>query len=165
MRLRERLGRYRERAREELTAAFREERTPHQIAASFATGVFVTALPTGGFGVGLFFVFCSLWSWVSKPAIFASVAVLNPFVKPAVYVASFQLGGLVLGTGPVPSSEVSVDQAGTAARQLLVGNVVVALALAAIGYVLLLRVTQLYRRRDGQLDLHRASALPNYFRR
>lgn len=163
MRLRERLARYRDRARDELTAAFHEERTPHQIAASFATGVFMTALPTGGVGIGLFFVVCSLWSWVSKPAIFASVAVLNPFVKPAVYVASFQLGGVMLdsGSAPVPSSGVSLADAGAAARQLLVGNAVIAVALAAIGYVLVLQLTRAYRHRDGWL--HRAALVSSRF--
>lgn len=144
---RDRLQMYRDRARRKLTQAFRTEHTPRQIAASFSIGVFVTTLPTGGIGVGLFFVFVALWSWISKPAIFASVAVLNPFVKPVVYVASYQVGGTVLGTAPLISSDISSETARVAARQLIVGNLIVAVALSAIAYTLLLRLTRAHRRR------------------
>ncbi|APW99786.1 hypothetical protein CHINAEXTREME_19310 [Halobiforma lacisalsi AJ5] len=147
--LRDRLGTYRDRARRMLTQAFRTDHTPRQVAASFSIGVFVTTLPTGGIGVGLFFVFVSLWPWISKPAIFASVAVLNPFVKPVVYVASYQVGGTVLGTVPLLSSDISSETARTAVRQLIVGNLLVAVALAGIGYLLLLRLTLAHRRRRG----------------
>ena len=145
--VRERLARYRDRVRRELTAAFREEHTPHQVAISFAIGIFVTSLPTGGVGIGLFFVFASLWSWISKPAIFASVAVLNPFVKPVVYVSSFQLGGLVLGTSPFHSATVSTEAAREAVQQLLVGNVIIGVALSGLGYLLMFHLTRAHRRR------------------
>ena len=145
--VRERLARYRDRVRRELTAAFREEHTPHQIAVSFAIGIFVTSLPTGGVGIGLFFVFAALWSWISKPAIFASVAVLNPFVKPVVYVSSFQLGGLVLDTSPLHSNTVSTEVAREAVQQLIVGNVIVAVALSGLAYVLMLHLARAHRRR------------------
>ncbi|EMA40045.1 DUF2062 domain-containing protein [Halobiforma nitratireducens] len=163
--LRERLVTYRDRARRKLTDAFRREHTPHQIAASFSIGVFVTALPTGGLGVGLLFAFVSVWSWISKPAIFASVAVLNPFVKPGVYVASFQVGGTVLGTNPLPSTALSSETARTAVQQLLVGNVIVAAVLSAIGYVLLLHLTRTYRRRKGSFPGVPPSRLRRLFRR
>lgn len=145
--LRERVARYRDRIRRELTAAFREEHTPRQIAASFAIGIFVTAMPTGGAGISLFFVFASLWSWVSKPAIFASVAVLNPFVKPAVYVSSFQLGGWILGTSPLHTGALSTEAAREAIQQLLVGNLLIAALLSGLSYVLMLHLTRAHRRR------------------
>lgn len=150
--VRDRIARYRRRIRRELVAAFRAKHTPHQIAASFAIGIFVTTLPTGGLGVGLFFVFAALWSWVSKPAIFAAVAVLNPVVKPAVYVASFRLGGLVLGPWSIHSSEAGgvTSSARDAAQQLLVGNVLVAVSLSLASYVFLLYVTRKRRRHPQQ---------------
>ncbi|AFZ71828.1 DUF2062 domain-containing protein [Natronobacterium gregoryi] len=150
--LRDRLEVYRDRVRRKLLAAFREERTPHQVAASFALGIFLTALPTGGLGVGLFFVFTSLWSWISTPAIFASVAVLNPFVKPVVYVASFQLGGVVLGTPPLYASDFSAETAQTAIHQLIVGNILVAVVLSGAAYLLLLYLARNYRWRTCQLS-------------
>lgn len=143
--IRERVGRYRERARRDLTAAFREEHTEHEVATSFAIGVFLTALPTGGLGIGLFFVLISVWPWISKPAIFASVAVLNPLVKPAVYVASFQVGGLFVSTPSITNAAPSPDMAAAAATQLLVGNVVLAVALAIVGYGVVLHLTRVHR--------------------
>ncbi|OVE86446.1 DUF2062 domain-containing protein [Natronolimnobius baerhuensis] len=146
--VREQLALYRDRTRQRLEAAFREEHTPHQVGASFSIGIFVTALPTGGLGIGLFFVFTSLWSWISKPALFASIAVLNPFIKPAVYVSSFQLGGWVLGTSPLHSPSVSPDVARDAIRQLLVGNLIIALILSALSYVVVRHLTRIHRRRS-----------------
>ena len=147
----ERLARYRDRIRRKLLAAFREERTPRQIAASFAIGIFVTALPTGGVGIGLFFVFISLWSWISKPAIFASVVVLNPFVKPAVYLASFQVGAFLLGSNSVRSRDATTTEfAWVGVQQLLLGNVVIAIVLGAVGYVTVLHLTRVHRRRTDR---------------
>lgn len=146
--VRERLADYRDRVRGQLLAAFREEHTPHQVAASFAIGVFITAMPTGGLGIGLFFVLVSIWSWISKPAIFASVAVLNPFVKPGVYLASFQIGAFVLRSDSVGSRDgTTTESAWTVVKQLLVGNLLVATAFAVLGYILVLYLTRSHRRR------------------
>ena len=163
--VRERLAGYRDRVRRQLVAAFQEEHTPHQVAASFAIGIFVTAMPTGGLGIGLFFVFISLWSWICKPAIFASVAVLNPFVKPAVYIASFQVGAFALGTESVRSREATTtESAWVAIQQLLIGNVLIALVLSALGYVVVLHLTRVHRRRADSESVLVASLI-NPFRR
>ncbi|ELY95365.1 hypothetical protein C482_17028, partial [Natrialba chahannaoensis JCM 10990] len=154
MSLRVRLGRYRATARTKLRQAFEEEHTPHQVAASFALGIFVTALPTGGLGLGLFVVFGRLWLWVSTPALFASAAVLNPFVKPAVYVSSITLGGILLGTDPVVSYETAAESASVAIRQLLVGNLLIAVALAAVSYVVVRRLTLARRARQALSLIH-----------
>lgn len=144
----ERFERYRDRVRREFTAAFREEHTPHEVAASFTIGVFVTSMPTGGLGIGLFFVFAYWLSWISKPAIFASVAVLNPFVKPIVYLGSLQLGAFVLGTGGLLPDESTATESSIAfVQQLVVGNLLIALTLAAIGYVVVLQLMYAHRRR------------------
>ncbi|WP_255169900.1 DUF2062 domain-containing protein [Natrononativus amylolyticus] len=144
---RDRLSLYRARVRRELTAAFEERHTPHEVAASFAIGIFVTAMPTGGLGIGLFFLLAYWWSWVSKTAMFASVVVLNPIVKPAVYVVSYQLGAALVGSEPLfLVGRPLVDSALTVVQLLLVGNLLVALALAAIGYVTVLQLTRSYRR-------------------
>lgn len=165
--VRGRLARYRDRVRRKLLAAFREDRTPRQVATSFAIGIFITALPTGGVGVGLFFVFISLWSWISKPAIFAAVVVLNPAVKPAVYLASFQVGALLLGTNPVRSHDVTMtESARIGIQQLLLGNAVLAVGLSAVGYVTVLRLTQLYRQRsDRHHEFSLGSDIRGLFRR
>lgn len=162
----DRLARYRDRFRRELIVAFRKEHTPHQIGVSFGIGIFITALPTGGLGIGLFFVFASLWSWISKPAIFASVAVLNPFVKPAVYVASLQIGGLLLGVQSIRSHETTIESAGVAVQQLVLGNVVLAVCLSVVSYLIVVHLTRTHRRRRRrQSGTSVTSALRGPFRR
>lgn len=146
--VRDRLSVYRDRIRRELTAALEEEHTDRQIAASFALGTFVTAMPTGGLGLGLFVVLVYYFEWVSKTAIFASALVLNPFVKPVIYLGSYQVGAVVFRTEPIavfdqPLAEATVE----AVRLLLVGNLLIALALAAAGYAVVLQVAREHRRR------------------
>ncbi|WP_306057196.1 DUF2062 domain-containing protein [Natronococcus wangiae] len=167
--IRERLARYRGRIRRELTTAFREEHTPHEVGLSFSIGIFVTALPTGGLGIGLLAGLAAWWSWVSKPAIIASIAVLNPLIKPAVYVASYQAGGVLLGDRPLRSGTTPTsitEMAGIAVRQLLIGNLVIAVLLSILSYasvVSLMRIhRQRKRRRSGQSFV---SAILEPFRR
>ncbi len=144
----ERLSVHRDRVRRAFTAALEEEHTDHEIAASFALGTFITAMPTGGLGLGLFVALAYYLEWVSKTAIFASALVLNPLVKPVVYVASYQLGAFVFGTEPVAVFDRPlVDAVVTAVQLLVLGNLVIALVLAAAGYALSLRIAREHRRR------------------
>ncbi|MFP9191884.1 DUF2062 domain-containing protein [Natronosalvus vescus] len=149
--VRERLARYRDRVRRELLAAFREEHTPHEIAASFAIGIFITAMPSGGLGIGLFFLFVYWWSWVSKTAIFASVLVLNPLIKPAVYLASYHVGAFIFGTEPVLTvNNVHLDTVLTIVQLILVGNLIIAIVLALASYVTVYHLTQAHRKRKEE---------------
>ncbi len=148
--VRDRLDRYQDRIRRALLAAFREQHTPHEVAISFAIGIFVTAMPTGGLGIGLFFLLAYWFSWVSKPAMFASIAVMNPLIKPAVYVASYQLGAVIFGTQPlVEPSAISLATLVTVGHLLLVGNLVIATGLAILGYVIVYYLTVAHRRRGN----------------
>ncbi len=147
------MARYRDRVRQKLTSALQEEHTPHEVGLSFSVGIFVTAMPTGGLGIGLLAGLAAWWSWISKPAIIASVAVLNPFVKPAVYVASYQTGGVLLGNRSLYSSTTSTsltETAGVAVRQLLVGNLVIAVLLSILSYALVVSLTRIHRQRKRQ---------------
>lgn len=147
--IRERVTRYGRRVRGALKAAIETEHTPHEIALSFAIGIFITTLPTGGLGIGLFFVFVHLWSWVSKAAIFSSVVVLNPFVKPIVYLASYELGTFLVGTEPIAVFETSaLNSLLTIVQRILLGNVLIALLLAALGYVVVYELARTYRRQN-----------------
>lgn len=115
---------------------------------SFAIGIFVTAMPTGGLGIGLFFLLAHWFSWVCKPSMFASIVVLNPLVKPFVYAASAKLGIVLLGTDPVVLFDVAaLDYAVTAIQLVLLGNVLIALALSGLGYVIVLELARSHRRR------------------
>ncbi len=134
---------YYERVLEELRKAFHEERTEREIAGSFAVGIFITALPTLGTG---FLVFAALIRYVesvSRLALLSSVAVMNPIVKPLVYIASINLGSIV-----VTRDIALVTDPETILLFLLVGNLIIAVAAAVVGYVLALAAVRRYRAAD-----------------
>lgn len=143
----QRLGAYRRRLREGLRAAFSEERSPRAIASSFSFGVFVSALPNLGVALVLFAVLARFVDSVSKLALVAAVLVMNPPAKWAVYAASYWLGARILGPLPDASvSELSVDVGPQVLVRLLLGNLLIAAIVAAVGYVLALRVVRRLQR-------------------
>lgn len=130
-------------------AALVEEHTPRQVAISFSLGVFLTALPTLGTGFLAFLALAYLFKQLSKVALFASVLILNPPVKWGVYASSFWLGNRILG--PVPGMTfdgVSASMGTGLLVRLWVGNIILAVVFAAIGYVLAFRLINEYRRRQ-----------------
>lgn len=130
----------RDRLKRDLSDALGEEHTPQEVAVSFSIGIFVTALPTGGLGLGLFVIMAYLWEWVSKTALLTAVVVLNPLVKPVVYLASFQVGSLLIGSEPVVTAEhSSVNSVLLIVQQILIGNLIIAAVLAGVSYVVVLR--------------------------
>lgn len=147
--IRDSVGSYRVRVRKEFEAALAEEHTPHEVSTSFAIGVFITALPTLGLGLGLFVVLLYFVRWLSKIALFGSVLVLNPAVKPVVYALSYWVGDLLVDPEPVVFFDVVIlDYAFNVTRRLLLGNVLVAIGLSAVSYVVARAVIREYRRRD-----------------
>lgn len=147
--LREKLSSYRAGVVAEFEAISAEGHPPHDIAASFAVGVFITSLPTLGTGLLLFLVIAAVFERVSKLALFASLLVLNPVAKWGVYAASFWLGTLLLG--PVPGvrlSDVSFSAGPEIVTRLLIGNAILAVVFTVVGYVLALRFVRACRRRD-----------------
>lgn len=146
------------RLRAEIESALDENHTPKQVAASFALGIFITALPTLGVGVLVFFVIAYLFASVSKIALFASVLVLNPIVKWGVYAMSFWLGTFLLGPVPgISMADVSFAAAPDVVVRLLVGNLALAAAFTVVAYVVGYRLTLAYRRRNGDLSFVEAA--------
>lgn len=150
--LRRRARRILAKTRREIHDALQETHTPRQVAASFALGIFITALPTVGTGVLMFFVIAYLFDNVSRIALFASVIVLNPVVKWGVYGASFWLGAEILGpVSGVSVTEISLSAGPQIVRRLLVGNLLLAVVFTVIAYFLGYRLTVEYRRRAGEV--------------
>jgi hypothetical protein len=146
------------RASDGIERALAEDYTPHQVAASFAFGTLVVALPTAGTAIPLFVLIAYLVDRASKLALAATLVIFNPPVKWAVYGASYWVGTRLLG--PVPG--VSVESVSTAAlsfdagydvvlRQLL-GNAVLAVVFAAVGYAVVRVAVLEYRRRHGAVS-------------
>jgi uncharacterized protein (DUF2062 family) len=151
-------GRLTERTRDGLERAVVADHTPDQIAASFAFGAFVVALPTAGTALALFALAGYLVERVSKLALVATLVVFNPPVKWAVYGVSYWVGVQLLGPVPGVSASPAVVRnvslsAGSAvlARQLL-GNLLVATVLAVVGFALVRVAVVGYRRRHESVE-------------
>lgn len=152
--MRDQLRVYRKRVWNGIKRALAEDHTPHEIAASFALGTFVAVLPTGGTALVLFVIVAYFVERVSKLGLLASVIVFNPLVKWSIYGVSVGLGIWLLG--PVPGVALSKPTPGdlfTAAPDLLIrhllGNIIFAVSLAAVGYILTLYLIRAYVRREG----------------
>lgn len=150
--IRRRVAAYRDRIRGELDRAISEDHTPHEIAGSFAFGTFITMLPTLGSGLLVLAAAAAVVDRISRVALFASVLVFNPAMKWGVYGSSFWLGTVMLG--PVADdtlTEVSFAAGPDVIARLLLGNLILAVVAAMLGYVLMLRLVHQYRRRDVEI--------------
>ncbi|WP_436903101.1 DUF2062 domain-containing protein [Halovenus halobia] len=148
--------------KDRLITAFVEDHTSHEVAFSYSLGVFITALPSLGTGLLVFIALAFLFDRISKIALFASVVVLNPVVKWGVYGASYSLGRLILG--PVPGvtfsrADVSLSAGPDILVRLWLGNLILAIIFAVVGYFVALRVVNEFRRRVHSDD-HPDTAFP-----
>ena len=133
-----RLVDYRDRVQDTLRTAFGGEHPPRLTAASFSLGLFLVALPNLGVSVVLLAGIGYRYEWANPSALVAAVVILNPVVKGLVYVGSFTLGTTVLGPTDVAPENVSLSAGRDVVVRLLVGNLLVAAAAAAVGYVVAL---------------------------
>lgn len=118
-----------------LREAFRRDHPPEQTAASFAVGLFLTALPNLGASVVVLGVIGRRIERANSLALFGAVAVMNPLAKGTVYVLSFLLGAVILGPVPgVTTADIGLSAGRDVLVRLLLGNAVLAVAFAAIGY-------------------------------
>ena len=161
---RRRLSAYRSRLAERLAAAFREDRPPRDVAATFGFGVFVASLPNFGVALALF---AALGYWVERVsglALVAAVVVMNPPVKWAVYLVSLWVGNRLLGPTEATVSGLSVSTTASVGPSVLlrlfVGNLLVSALLGVAGYLLALRFVRELRRRDAELGDRLAESLP-----
>ena len=140
-----------QRVQRRLEAAFLEEHTNGEVALSFSIGLFITALPTLGTGFIAIAILVLVFERLSKIAMLAAVIVLNPVVKWGVYASSFWLGQRLLGPVTDVSFDMSLLEAGPDVLvRLWIGNVVLAVVLALIGYVVALwLVFDMRQRFDG----------------
>lgn len=140
------------RLKAEFEAAFGEPHTLREVAGSFAFGTFVTTLPTFGAGLLLFVWIAYRFERASKLALFAPVIILNPIAKWGVYVVSFWLGTMILGPlRGMTQSSISFAAGPEVAARLLLGNVILAVVFAVVGYVIVYRLVVEFRRREVDL--------------
>ncbi|MEF8812605.1 MAG: DUF2062 domain-containing protein [Halovenus sp.] len=131
-----RFTRYVERVRGVLRLAVSEDHPPHHIAVSFALGVFLTALPNVGGSILVLAWIGHRFRWANKFAFATAIGIMNPPVKVGVYLASFFIGVQLFGPLPgITSADVGIDAGGKVLVRLLVGNVILAIGFAVVGYV------------------------------
>ncbi len=141
--VRKRFKDYRRTVSDEIEKAFNEKHTPHQIALSFSIGIFIATLPTLGLGLLLFLVLIKLFDSISSLALMASVVVMNPFIKPVFYLASINVGSLI-----IEGSIVGTVDPLTVVTYLYLGSLVIASIVASISYVVMLKAVKRYRKTD-----------------
>lgn len=130
---------YGQRLQRRLREAFAQDYPPEQTAASFALGLFLTALPNLGASVVVLGVIGRRVDRANSLALLAAVAILNPLAKGTVYVASFLLGAAILGPVPaVARADIGLSAGREILIRLVVGNAVLAVVFAAVGYGLAL---------------------------
>lgn len=128
-------GEYSRRFQARLRRAFMQEHPPHQTALSLSLGLFLMALPNLGVSVLLLGAIGYRYERINRLALLAAVMVLNPLAKGTVYILSFGIGSAILGPIPgVSASDVSLSAGADVLTRLLVGNVLFAAGLAAVGY-------------------------------
>lgn len=149
----DRLAAVRTRVREGVRRALAQDNTPNEIAVSFALASLYAALPTAGTAIVLFLAVAALTDRVSRVALLAALVVYNPAVKWAVYAVSYPVGAAVLGpVAGVSPSDVSASISFATAESVLVrqllGNAVLAVVLALLGYAVVLVVARWYREHE-----------------
>lgn len=125
---------------EALHEALEEEHTDREIAFSFAFGILVTSLPTLGLGLILFAFLVKFTTSISGLAIGAAIVIMNPVTKWLFYLASINVGSLML-TGSLSG----ITGVGDAVTYLLVGSIVLAITLSISSYFIALKLVRSYR--------------------
>lgn len=144
--VRERISGFVGRFRSLLRDAFGEKHTPTQIARTFAFGTFVSVLPTLGVGLVVFAIVSYLFDSISKLTLAAVLLLFNPPLKWGLYLVSFVIGTLLLGpTDGAALTELSLQAGPEVFVRMLVGNVILAFVLGAVGYVVVFRLATSYQ--------------------
>ncbi len=139
----------------------RMHRSPHTVALGLAIGAFVAVLPV----VGIQMLMAVGIAWIlrgSAAAALAGTFVANPLTYPGLWLASYEMGCMILGVGSVfggglealsqarlSVAAVSLDLLAESGwrlwKPMLIGAVPLGLAAAAISYVLGRRLVMSYQ--------------------
>ena len=130
---------YGQRVQSKLRNAFAQDYPAEQTAFSFALGLFLTALPNLGGSILVLGAIGRRYDWANPLALISAVAILNPLAKSTVYVLSYLLGRLIFGPIPgITRGEIGLTAGREALLRLLVGNLLIAVIVAIVGYLVAL---------------------------
>ena len=103
------------------------------IAAGFAVGTFLSILPMPGFSPVLAVIIVLIFKKISKIAIFVAMAIWNPVLLIPLYVVSYWLGDVLMGSVPLSSFNMTVlNRVYYFTDRFLLGNLITAFVVAGI---------------------------------
>jgi uncharacterized protein (DUF2062 family) len=108
--------------------------SPRSLAQAFALGTFISLLPTPGLNFVLATLLATLFKQLNRGALFAALGVWNAFVATPFYALSYQVSRMLFDSTTV-SNKVGV--------YFLLGNLIVALSMTAVSYLLIHLLVQL----------------------
>lgn len=110
--------------------------SPEATARSFALGTLISVLPTPGFNIALAALLAARYKQLNKAALLTAVGVWNGFVVAPLYALSYQLGEVMFGVMPTGLAGVSLHVAALSLlKGFLVGNVLIAMLVTAVSYL------------------------------
>jgi len=135
--------------------------TPHAVALGFAAGVFAACTPFMGFHM----LMASLLAWIAGGSIVAAILgtfVGNPITYPLFWIATFELGSVMLGGGhgklhiDLSESLFQTDQLWPLLKPMTLGAVPLGLVLGALSYALVRPAVNAYQHRRRALRSNEA---------
>lgn len=128
-----------------------QESSPESIAAGFAVGIAIGVLPSPGFGTILALALVLLFPKLSKLAVFAGLAVLNPLIEIPLFGVSLFLGSWLLGSPQVPVHDLSIiQQIMSQFEAFLLGNLIIAVILTTTAYFSVLYAVRALRKKKAK---------------
>ena len=134
----------------------RQKHSPHQIALGFAIGTFIGIIPTGGLGIFLGLLVIYFYKELSKIAVFAGMAIWNPFTMVPVYYASYKIGDIIFDTRTnidINPNETFLRHAFNFSERYLLGNLILAIMITSISYFFMRKAVIAYRNRKEKKSL------------
>lgn len=125
---------------------------PHAIALGCAVGVFVSFTPFLGLHLGA----AAAIAWIARASILASIfgtLIGNPVTFPFIWVASYQLGNMVLGQDAIPHPidlaggvfQSSLEKLWPLIKPMTVGGVPMGVVAGTIAYYLVRKAAEAYK--------------------
>jgi uncharacterized protein (DUF2062 family) len=135
--------------KEQMQTALQADASPHQIAKGFAVGTFISLLPMPGIDFLVATGLLAIFKQLNKVAIYSAFAVWNTLVVAPLYVLSSKLGALAFTTRPFHAFDwVFGTYLNETVKYFLVGNLVLALTLTAVSYILVQTAVSLHQNRN-----------------
>lgn len=117
--------------------------SPHRLAQSFAVGTFICLLPIPGVDFLLATLLAVVFRQLKREVMYSALAIWNAFVVAPFYALSLQVGGFIFQSGRIPVITLA-GHTSIPAQQFLLGNLVVAMAVTAVTYLVVQISANLY---------------------